>query len=382
MHAAEFMKDYNESYVRRIEAQISRAMKAGHVRYFADLLPLLRGAPPDLVWAITSQKNLPLLPPPKSTIEPTCEALKYEPHPLDSDWAFTKETAAQLARQASTKANSIACFGTPRVHQALQELGQDSVLFDQNPIFSDMEHFVQIDLCDTYPPRQLDFDAVVIDAPWYPEILMTWLHQAWLASKPTAKILLSLWPELTRPSASDERDEIIETLSIYGEVEQHINRIAYTLPLFEEASLQAAHIPLDKMWRHGDLIVINKTTDRVPPRPLLSASASWMRYTIDHQQLAIRAAPQPHSSKHLITTVPSVSRRFVGRRSINVWTSKNIGGNVEEIDQLIKALDNVAKNGPITLLDEFRHTLAALGITLSQKSVITVWRQTEWTTQK
>jgi hypothetical protein len=176
---------------------------------------------------------------------------------------------------------------------------------------------------------------VVLDAPWYIDELIVWINFA-IRNFEFDSLLFSLWPELIRPAAADERSYVLSWLSMFGHVEIEPNYLSYDIPSFERLAYFEREIGINFFWRKGDLVIFR------PDRPLeelvmpIKASTKlWKRYLIGRRQIAIQDIANPLPPKLL--PVPgvrnwrfdTVSRRDLRREQIQFWTSDNIVARVQ-----------------------------------------------------
>jgi hypothetical protein len=167
--------------------------------------------------------------------------------------------------------------------------------------------------------------------------------------------MFSLWPPDTRPSASEEADEILALANSFGPAEVEPNALRYITPKFELAAAAASGRSLGGRWRRGDLVSVRlqKLVDNAAlPRPVNFGQPIWRRYIFDSRQIALRV------SEHHLNRVPAligivrgnvvsdVSRRLAIRRKIDLWTSDNVAFSVVGHLHFAEALDQLAANCP------------------------------------
>ncbi len=377
------MQGFAERYISRLEALLFRVLSAGVPSELGAVLPHLRGAPPDVVWPLVGRAADGFA---LTSLEARNWPEPYEPHPLDYDWVFTPETASWLANLAITSGERIVAFGIPTVHRVLSGWGYPCTLVDRNPLVNSScsSSFLRLDLCEEAPwPWRSDFDVVLLDAPWYPEILLAWLDQAILAAKDSGVILFSLWGELTRPTASQEREEILDLLSPRGRLTLHLDALSYESPPFERMAFTAAGVPTASRWRRGDLVRLQKYGSGSPlPRPSLHAAAEWHRFTFGCRQVAVRS-PRKHCESCIepirsAWTLPSVSRRYAARNLVDVWISTNKVASLENSGQLVRALGAIAVGSPAGLNQADLRLLEQVGAPVAASSKAYPWRHYEW----
>lgn len=370
---------------------MAHALRSGVPPKLGAVLPYLRGASPDVVWPLLKQQSLE-----GASVDTWPESMaaaalhpSYEPHPLDFDWPFTPETARELADLAILSGDSIALFGMPSVHTAIVESGRESTLVDWNPLVTSRypRSAHRFDLCRDKIPWRTRFDVVLLDAPWYPEMLLAWLERAFFITKDCGTVAFSLWGELTRPEALYEREEILDLLSLRGHITIHRDALSYASPLFERIAFDAAGVPAPSAWRRGDLVLVRKYISALPPpAPELQEMARWHRFVFGRRQVAVRGARRREESALAPIRDPwrlaSVSRRHAPRKSVNVWLSNNQVASLATTEPLLERLYALADGtvsssrvGDLPLMQQL------LEVPLSSGSTPAPWRHQEWLTR-
>ena len=278
-----------------------------------------------------------------------------EPHPLDYDWRFTEESLNSLAATiAETGAKRVAILGAPTVFLRLARADVDVTLYDNNVHLVEelrSRQFSKAVHCDLFTTRFEDpaFDLVVADPPWYPEHYTSFIRRAGELIKPGGSLLLSVLPRLTRPSASRDRMEILRDAEAHGFdlVAIHPSYLTYRSPPFEQSSLHAEGIRLED-WRRGDLFTFIRST-----RPCCAGkeiyefedASLWQSFSVgrtivrirhresDDREVTFRAV-SPTGDVHL----HSVSRRAPFRKTIDVWSSRNLALRLSRPDYLCDIL--------------------------------------------
>ncbi len=269
-----------------------------------------------------------------------------EPHPLDFDWRFTSETVEEFVALIGKKKGLLA-VGTPSIARRFCLLGREVVLVDRQPFHFEGNHS-QVEI-DSNTPEIAGFCTAVVDPPWYPEHVMTWI--AWSARSVGlgGQIYASIWPPDTRPAGESEFKEVIKWLEGWSTVSLHNQHPRYDLPLFESGSMQAGlNQDLSISPRIGRLLKINvRSLPEVPP--LENKKEKWLRFVFDDYQLALRLR-QENSTGPAIYPVPGiencrwpyVSRRAPGRDLIDIWSSRNEVAVVTGSEKVADILRQVA----------------------------------------
>lgn len=289
-----------------------------------------------------------------------------EPHPIDYEWRFDYETAHSLAVRLQEIGGEVCLFGAPTVFLAGCELGLDATLVDRNPQLLNWlpaEHrkrVIQFDLNSLLPEPKRPFDVLFMDAPWYPHHIEGWLANALRHLKPTGTLITTLFPSLTRPSARQERADLLSLFNSLGQSQTLEFRPVYETPLFEAEVLWAEGFSLPR-WRTADLLKI-QLSGAEPARPLRHAKEEpWLRYQVGSQVVAVR--PSADDEADALEVGPcyengrfllrSVSARDPARSRIDVWTSRNRCAHVKGRRRLVPLLEGLEKDvDPAHLLRE------------------------------
>lgn len=282
-----------------------------------------------------------------------------EPHPLDYDWRFTPATSERIG-SLLPKHGATLLLGTHSVVPFVPSSDPDSiVLVDWNPLIAEStkSHFV-VDLRheELFLPSGMGFSSVVIDAPWYPDDLFAWIGHAIRYLEAGGLMLVVLWRDNTRPTASRERQEILTFLSEVGRIAVYTDYVRYITPPFEKIALTHAGVPVGPEWRSADLVAVRLDNRIVPPqiRPSADPAAQWCRFSIDSRQIAIRTS-RFNSAGSVAPTLnpianadgwvlPSVSRRDPRRPFIDIWTSRNFVAQATNPEAFIAALTALTRS--------------------------------------
>lgn len=261
------------------------------------------------------------------------------PHPLDFDWRFDDETAADLAmraRDATRPGDAVVACGTPTVYLAFLRQRHSRVVYfhDQNAERHNLPDHTgdgcvkSLDFAVDAPPN-LGAAYVVADPPWYPEyneLFLWWSSRICMVG---ATVTLSLAPLHTRPTIKTERDELWARASDLGFVLRSLERgaLRYETPPFERSALRAAGVPAIPDWRVGDLATMEMVRRTVADRPSLHRQG-WRSARLDRTELRFREVASEVVDPRLIRivandTLDSVSTRDERRGSVQVWSALN-----------------------------------------------------------
>lgn len=245
------------------------------------------------------------------------------PHPLDFDWRYDEATAEALVSRIANLAPIVA-IGAPTVVRLFEAAGGDVTLVDRQPIQAVRRHIV-CDAADFVADR--NYRAALVDPPWYPAQLTCWSEVAARAVGPGGTVFVSVWPDVTRPSAAAELALIFNRFSQWAEISRNTATLHYVTPLFETvARKHGGTTQLSRSPLIGELVRLDVRTSPPVAVPKMAAD-KWLRLTIDDYQLAIRDRPgtgpirmEPVASAdgwHW----PYVSARAPGIDQIDIWSS-------------------------------------------------------------
>jgi len=329
--------------------RLDRAVRAAIEKNVTNFEALCRtgdGAFPTLVRESLRRVAAPVLPADGLDQVAACAwppDLLPEPHPVDYDWRFTRETAERLAAHVACSGTRIACLGVPTVFLALQKFPVSAHLFDQNPFIAQALHSKHVTVIDLNCERidsHTGFDVVVMDPPWYHEHTRAWLRQAGALLRPGGRVITTVIPPLTRPSAAADRSDTISQLQEFGTPQPSPFRATYATPLFEQETLRALGFGTLSQWRTCEIFEVElRELPPLNPVPYLT-EARWDRFLFNGQVVILRRRSDPRMIRvspaqdggHLL--LPSVSRRDPCREYIGLWTSRNRCLAIEGYDRL------------------------------------------------
>jgi hypothetical protein len=285
-----------------------------------------------------------------------------EPHPIDYEWRFLKDTSISIADLSEKCGNKIACFGTPTVFQELAKRNHNVKLFDRNNLL--IEHFEKIFtqkmvvsdlLVDSI--KQDSHNTIVMDPPWYPDHFKVWLKQALKLVKCDSYIITTIIPDLVRPNAKKEKEEILKLLEQIGVINFENVIATYETPFFERETLNIQRIPVVCNWRKCEILRVKVKTNDIHINTTPIFEPKWKRIQFGSQVVAVKvdsstknkkiSAKPPYQDGSYI--LKSVSKRDKISDKINFWTSRNrcliISGNSKVIYflELLKIHDNYRK---------------------------------------
>lgn len=178
-----------------------------------------------------------------------------------STWEFREDQTKSLSSVAWRPGSRVCLLGTPSLvrHLPIVSRAGPHILVDLRAPASGLPNNV-IHLAydiNSLNGRELAgaFDACFLDPPWYVENYLKWIDVARSYCHDGGTIAFALLGRLTRPSAVDDREQILQHCSASGlSVEVYKERVLYKPPAFERHMLRRAGIP-SVFWKRADLVI-------------------------------------------------------------------------------------------------------------------------------
>ena len=298
---------------------------------------------------------------------PEISSLLPLPHPLDFEWRFAPHSShflLNLAIDATPFQGHILLFGTPGL--ATEALSHPSNRRRRMSFFSEdnavtrrlvlLNKAVNSPLTITYNRNRLPqafANAVIVDPPWYLEIMLPMLETAAAACKEGGVIFFCAPPIGTRPSAETERVVTYQFFERTGLdlLDYQPLSVVYDTPFFERNALAAAGVYAPSRWRRGDLLILHKkrrascTVRSFQPKP-----NDWIEVSINTMRVFIRMdRARSVGTQGLIGVIdgdvlPSVSRRDGRRQLADVWTTGNRIFSTDNSALLVLAASILSEN--------------------------------------
>jgi hypothetical protein len=286
------------------------------------------------------------------------------PHPADYDWRFTPDTVnssiEHIKNQYQTNIK-IGLFGVTSLFKGLVDAGYETLLFNKSEyLISELQSqgynkgLIKHDLFFPVENFSQYFELIIADPPWYLDFYSAFLGRASELIKNGGVLFLSVFPSLTRPEAIQERKAIMELAGDLGFeltsiTERYFN---YSTPRFEILALKTEGITLNTDWRTGDLLIFRKIrkSKKLDFQIIDSPSELWDEFVWRGKRLKLRLRPEPDLTEFGFDLVgdtsilKTVSRRYINRDKIDLWTSDNEAYRVNGLFLLKDALSLVTKN--------------------------------------
>jgi hypothetical protein len=248
------------------------------------------------------------------------------------------------------RGENILALGAPSVARRIQATGGRVLLVDRQPVQQVFNQLVADAL--TRDVREGGFDVAIVDPPWYPRELVDWATAAGRGVAPGGRVLVSVWPPETRPTAVDDLSRALAELSSWATVTEMPITLAYEAPPFESIAQSISGTEaLARSPKHAHLVRLDV---RLRPPAALRAPRHmlWHRFFLDGYQLAVRldlsnpvlrlVAPHPNAKGWLW---PFVSARAPGLDQIGIWSSAGEVGQVGNSKDLISILQKATSAG-------------------------------------
>jgi hypothetical protein len=284
-----------------------------------------------------------------------------EGNPVLCSWYFTSETCKRIAELHDWSNSKIAFLGTPRLFEwfCRHDLGKERLLLDlDSVVLKTLSRWIEphsnilfeYDVANDIPRMfKGSYDYVFFDSPWYYNDYLVWFSRASSLS-PNGFIVFVLFPQLTRPTAQDERVQITDRLSQAAKSLMHLGAfVDYDIPTFERAQLEAAGLTSLSSWKVADLVIAEQTQEiRWKEQPASLPSDVWEEVDIGSLRVFVNLSKLPYDDPRLLFPIDesrpilsSPSRRNRGRAKANVLTSRGHGLITSRPQQLLHLLYEV-----------------------------------------
>ena len=268
----------------------------------------------------------------KSEISSIETISNLEPNPIDYDWRYDKNTIKNLANMLKSRHSKIGCFGVPSVFKELVNKS-NVILFDINPflkmefqLFNDK--VIQVDLNNEIV-EGYNFDAIIMDPPWYNNYYLQWFKQSINNLKHGGSIYTSKFPPLVRPSAKEDWQSILEEVGGFLSPEKKEIELLYETPTFERETFESIGLFNIGNWRRADLVSFN-LKNKVNQTLNTGHKNEWKRYRFGNKIVSLKIGSDDFGDIKVKSpyddgsyTLKSVSQRHIVRNQVNFITSRN-----------------------------------------------------------
>lgn len=282
------------SYTERIEACIRTALR-DFPRTFDEIVKKCYGAYPILVKQVmeemkihsrlvplyfTQEEEIPYTEDAEVDSRKT-ELITYtlENNPILSNWYFSWQSCKKISLIDRWSGKNILFLGTPRLFEyfLIGKCAKNLTLIDLDKNVTDSlikkyiydgrnSHIkIQTDDINFLEYVGIKYDVIFLDPPWYLESYFTWITKASKLTAPTGTIIMSMFPSLVRPTATEERKELFKFCRKFSESVLSIPEyLEYDIPTFEQRELRHADIDLRSNWKISDLLILQGISPAEP----------------------------------------------------------------------------------------------------------------------
>jgi hypothetical protein len=318
-------------FLDRVRARVEQVEGEG-ARDFLEVCRRSDGAFPTLISKFSSAKA--------SASGDFFDRRRPYPSPARGEWYFTTDCAEAISRHLGERP---LLLGAP----SLAEMRRNATLVDSSPWIADRFEIPETVEVIARPLEDvLDLpqsDSAVIDPPWYGDAIKYWMMRASASVEPGGPILVPLLGSLTRPSAADERVELLREMDRIGAVTVLEGAMEYTTPYFERCALSKGGINLQGPWRLADLAIVRNEHPVEKFTPAASAPG-WTDFRVGDHIISARVPEQKQKGAkasgriEIFATMDSVSRRHPLLHRANLWSSTNRVAFVEDLAEVRSAL--------------------------------------------
>lgn len=266
--------------------------------------------------------------------------------PLNSQWWFTLDTVGLVSERAAQFAGGrqVGFIGAPTVAHYYRKRFDQGIAFDFDPHVVDalnakFHGLAQLrDVRDDGPmPQAKSCAAVVVDPPWYPDMIRRFIRAA-RELVDEGFILCSLPSLFTRPGLQEERKQLVEELTQVGFqfLGLDLNLLEYRVPYFEAHALRAIGDFAHKPWRTGDLLTlrVTKSAGNLPaPAVIPVPQIERFARTPEKFRVFLISTRQVSAVGNWIEPVPEfedeLSTRRYNAEQISLWSSAKNGARVK-----------------------------------------------------
>ncbi len=296
------------------------------------------------------------------------------PHMVDYDWRFSKQGISTFTGKidsiiTTTNVKSVVFIGSPSLfkYYCNCEFGNiQFYLIDFNANqhirkseLLDNQHVIDCNIHYEFPVGisldSIKADIIVMDPPWYPEYYERFFEISRKISRIGSVVLGVYPPDMTRSTVVTEKQRLSDFIRKlgFGDLIFEPHCIEYSTPPFEKNVLKANLINnYPANWRLGDLMVttfIANTCEQVAEECFFTSNCGWSEKRSGIVRIKFKQCASTSndlfniSISHLYNEdiYPSVSRRYNGCKSINVWTSGNRVFNCSNVPLLIRILEGL-----------------------------------------
>ena len=338
-----------DSYDQFLSAELREIIESEKRITFTELLQQLHGVFPDDLY----QKLSPLE---KTQVIFKLENIKKQsslweridingviplPQLANYEWRYTEHSASKIINCLRDE-DVICCFGTPTLALKLFDLNKqnETTVLDINvPMINSLRllcsrnnfHWIIYNAINAPCSSFLNqYDVVFINPPWYLDYYKLFIYRAMQMLKDGGKVILPLFPCLSRQHAVDDLIELNSFIDKYSGVICHLGYVDFEMPPFEKEVLRKKDVPLPASnWRSAELISVSFERLSAPKNDIqisVNDYIEWQHFTsIQSNELMLinKKAFNALSNDSCITseTISSISRSSRNDKTILLWES-------------------------------------------------------------
>lgn len=289
-------------------------------------------------------------------------------NPVLSSWYFSWNTCAKISQLDIWKKKKLLFLGTPRLFEffASHRYGDSKTLVDLDSTvinalsakyksYSENIFFLakdigtmDLDNCASLIP--CSYDYVFFDPPWYPDEYSTWLKIALKYVKSTGSIVFSLFPSLLRPTAVEERKQILDKCrEVADKIYLCSGQLEYDVPTFENNELKLEGINLRSNWKTSDMIIVSGMQEQKNYNFTYQSSgyAAWQEFWWLDARWFLDTTRSFSTDRQLISApletlfLKNPSRRNIQLKEVNLLSSKGHGLRISDPIRFLNLLEQL-----------------------------------------
>jgi hypothetical protein len=269
--------------------------------------------------------------------------------PVYSQWWFKEKVYTDLVNillNYSKPRDRVAFLGAPTIGTFFSHFSQNrqcNILDIDEFVLKELSlqspaktEYIPYDATNPLNPElHKRFKLIFSDPPWSSKLLKTFFHRSCQMVAPEGKVLISFPQEFTRPTATEERFELINTAANHGFslATIHHNFTEYSIPEFEFNAYKKKGIHLENTWRKGDLFVFvkNRSSDKPIEFENQTHQTYWQQFDLGKKRFFLKRDGKEEKGLPDIRKVPdltsfaypSTSSRSTAWRNASLVSTQN-----------------------------------------------------------
>lgn len=265
-------------------------------------------------------------------------------HLANYEWRFSKKSAKKILSVIKLQSN-ICCLGTPSVVLETiieKKTIKNITLLDINePLISMIrKKTAESDSINVYEYNVLNildsqlaekFDAVIINPPWYLDYYKAFIYRSIQLLKNTGKIIMPIFPILSRQNAIADLIEIHGFIKSMGFTSiKSLGFVDFEMPEFEKEIFENNNVLIPPLnWRKSELIELSFNTKRIKEYDVeITDYVDWERiYDAETQDLTYINRKCLNNSElgelFVKKKLNSLSRKRINNNLIAMWKQNN-----------------------------------------------------------